>query len=71
MHEQMEKVLEQAAHLQKLVPDAILVGGSAAYLYAEHRYSIDHDHIITDLEERFDMILEICRCVAQELMKFS
>ncbi|MCL2319586.1 MAG: hypothetical protein FWC45_05840 [Treponema sp.] len=58
MQEQMEKVLEQAARLQKLVPDAILVGGSAAYLYAGHRYSLDHDHIITDLEERFDLILE-------------
>ena len=58
MHEQMEKVLTQAARLQKLVPDAILVGGSAVYLYAEHRYSIDHDHIIADLEKRFDLILE-------------
>jgi len=54
----MEKVLEQAARLQKLVPDAILVGGSAAFLYAQHRYSCDHDHIISDLEERFDLILE-------------
>ena len=54
----MEKVLAQAARLQKLVPDAILVGGSAAFLYAGHRHSFDHDHIITDLEERFDLILE-------------
>ena len=54
----MEKVLEQAARLQKLVPDAILVGGSAVYVYAEHRYSLDHDHIIADLEERFDLVLE-------------
>jgi len=30
MQEQMKLVLEQAARLQKLVPDAILVGGSAA-----------------------------------------
>jgi hypothetical protein len=58
MREQMKKVLEQAARLQAIVPDAILVGGSAAYIYAEHRYSFDHDHIITDLEERFDLILE-------------
>ena len=58
MKEQMEKVLTQAARLQKLVPDAVLVGGSAAFLYAEHRYSLDHDHIIVDLEERFDLILE-------------
>jgi len=58
MQEQMKKVLEQAARLQKLIPDAVLVGGTAAYLYAEHRHSFDHDHIITDLEERFDIILE-------------
>jgi len=54
----MIKVLEQAARLQKLIPDAILVGGSAVYVYAEHRYSLDHDHIIGDLEERFDLILD-------------
>ena len=58
MQEQMKKVLEQAARLQKLVPDAVLVGGSAAFLYAGHRYSIDHDHIVADLEERFDLVLE-------------
>ena len=58
MQEQMKKVLEQAARLQKLVPQAILVGGSAASVYAEHRYSLDHDHVITDLEEKFDLILE-------------
>ena len=58
MMEQMEKVLEQAARLQKLVPEAVLGGGSAVYLYAEHRYSLYHDHIVSDLEERFDLILE-------------
>jgi hypothetical protein len=58
MQEQMKKVLEQAARLQKLVPDAVLAGGSAAFIYAEHRYSVDHDHVVTDLEERFDLILD-------------
>ena len=58
MHDQMEKVLAQAARLQKLVPDAVLFGGSAAYVYAGHRYSLDHDRVIADLEERFDLILE-------------
>jgi len=58
MHDQMEKVLAQAARLQKLVPDAVLVGGSAVYIYAEHRYSLDHDHIVANLAERFDLILE-------------
>ena len=58
MNDSMQKVLEQASRLQKLVPDAVLVGGSAAYIYAEHRYSLDHDHIVSDLEERFDLILD-------------
>ncbi|MCL2102180.1 MAG: hypothetical protein FWH22_10775 [Fibromonadales bacterium] len=58
MQEQMKHVLEQAARLQKLVPDAILVGGSAASIYTEHRYSLDHDHVVSDLESKFDLILE-------------
>jgi hypothetical protein len=51
-------VLESAARLQELVPDAVLVGGSAAALYAGHRDSYDHDHVLADLRERFDMVLE-------------
>jgi len=58
MREQMKLVLEQAAKLQKLVPDAILVGGSAAAIYAEHRFSLDHDHVLADLENKFDLVLE-------------
>lgn len=51
-------VLRSAARLQELVPDAVLVGGSAAALYAGHRDSFDHDHVVADLRERFDVILE-------------
>jgi hypothetical protein len=36
----------------------VLVGGSAAALYAHHRESLDHDHVVIDLAERFDTILE-------------
>jgi hypothetical protein len=50
--------LEKAARLQELVPDAVLVGGSAAALHAHHRESRDHDHVVADLAERFDSILE-------------
>jgi hypothetical protein len=53
-----EDVLEKAAQLQELVPGAVLVGGSAAALYAHHRQSFDHDHVVADLAERFDTILE-------------
>src|SRR5580692_5234607 len=51
-------VLESASHLQQMVPDAVLVGGSAAALYAGHRDSYDHDHVLADLRERFDVVLE-------------
>ena len=51
-------VLESAARLQELVPDAVLVGGSAAALYAGHRDSFDHDHVLTDLRDRFDVVLD-------------
>lgn len=50
-------VLESAARLQELVPDAVLVGGSAAAYYARHRSSHDHDHVLADLRERYEMVL--------------
>jgi hypothetical protein len=58
MQSSLEDVLEKAAQLQALVPGAVLVGGSAAALHAHHRASLDHDHVVTDLAERFDTILE-------------
>ena len=58
MEPSFEDVLEKAARLQVLVPGAVLVGGSAAALHAHHRESRDHDHVVADLAERFDSILE-------------
>ena len=55
---QFISLLESAAHLQRLVPGAVLVGGSAAILYAGHRESRDHDHVVADLADRFEMVLE-------------
>jgi hypothetical protein len=54
----LEDVLEKAAQLQELVPGAVLVGGTAAAVHARHRESIDNDHVLADLAERFDSILE-------------
>lgn len=51
-------MLESAARLQKLVPDAVLAGDSAAAWHAGHRISIDHDHVLVDLNQRFDAVLE-------------
>lgn len=53
-----EAVLEAAARLQELVPDAVLVGGSAAAHHAAHRVSFDDDHVVADLGARFDGILQ-------------
>jgi hypothetical protein len=52
------RVLESAARLQQVVPDAVLVGGSAEAMYAGHRRSFDHDHVLPDLRDRFDAVLE-------------
>ncbi len=54
----LDDVLVRAAELQQIVPGAVLVGGSAAALHAGHRQSLDHGHVVADLEDRFDSILE-------------
>lgn len=54
----LEEVLASAARLQSVVPDAVLVGGSAAAYYAGHRESFDHDHVLTDLADRYEQVLE-------------
>lgn len=52
-----QHVLEAAARLQEILPDAVLVGGSAAAHHAAHRVSFDDDHVLTDLRERFEDVL--------------
>jgi len=54
----LRQVLESAARLQSVVPDAVLVGGSAAALHAGHRDSFDHDHVLADLVDRYEAVLE-------------
>ena len=54
----LDAVLRSAARLQQLVPDAVLVGGSAAAFHAGHRDSYDHDHVLHDLEHRFGAVLD-------------
>jgi len=54
----LKTVLDSAARLQEVVPDAVLVGGTAAALYAGHRESADHDHVLLDLKDRFEQVLE-------------
>lgn len=52
-----QDVLESAARLQALVPGLVLVGGTAAAVYGKHRISLDHDHVIQDLTNRFEHII--------------
>ncbi len=54
----LQAVLDSAAQLQQVVPDAVLVGGTAAALYGRHRDSFDHDHVLSDLEARYLEVLE-------------
>ncbi len=52
-----EVLLRAAAHLQQILPDATLVGGTAAAVEAGHRRSADADHVVPDLISRFDAVL--------------
>lgn len=59
-----EQVLSAAAHLQALLPDAVLVGGTASAIHAHHRFSRDADPVLTDLRQRFDAVLDQLESVA-------
>jgi len=59
-----ELVLSAAARLQRIFPDAVLVGGTASAIHAQHRFSRDADHVLTDLRHRFDDVLKVLESVA-------
>jgi hypothetical protein len=59
-----EQVLSSAACLQSILPQAVLVGGTAAALYAEHRLSKDANHVLPNLQQRFDQVLAELESVA-------
>ncbi|MFQ5596385.1 MAG: nucleotidyl transferase AbiEii/AbiGii toxin family protein [Anaerolineae bacterium] len=59
-----EQVLSSAARLQRILPETVLVGGTAAAVYAEHRLSTDADHVLTNLRQRFDQVLAELESVA-------
>lgn len=59
-----ERLLAAERHLQYLVPGTVLVGGAAAALHARHRLSVDGDHVLADLRERFDEVLATLEAVA-------
>ena len=53
-----ERVLSAGARFHRLFPEAVMVDGTAAAVYAAHRMSSDADHILTDLRDRFDEVLK-------------
>ena len=59
-----ELVLSSAARLQRILPEAILVGRTASAIHAEHRFSRDADHVLPDLRTRFDRVLAQLESVA-------
>lgn len=59
-----EQLLAAERHLQYLIPGAVLVGGAAAAIHAGHRVSMDGDHVLEDLRDRFDEVLATLEGVA-------
>ena len=56
--------MSAAARLQAIIPGTVLVGGTAAAIHAEHRLSMDDDHVLADLRERFSSVLSQLEQVA-------
>jgi len=59
-----EHLLTAAAHLQRILPDAVLVGGTASAIHAKHRLSRDADHVLADLKDRFNEVLAQLESIA-------
>jgi hypothetical protein len=59
-----ERLLAAERHVQHLVPGAVLVGGTAVALHAGHRVSMDGDHVLEDLRDRFEDVLAALEAAA-------
>ena len=53
-----QKLLEAAANFQELLTGSVMIGGSAAAAHLKHRYSFDADHILSDLTENYEEVLD-------------
>jgi len=56
--QQWQKLLEAAANFQELLTGSVMIGGSAAAVHLKHRYSFDADHILSDLKEKYEEVLD-------------
>ena len=59
-----DDVLTAACRLQQIIPRAVVVGGTAAAIFARHRMSFDADHVLTDLRENYEQVLSDLESVA-------
>ena len=59
-----ERLLSAASRLQSILPNSVLVGGTAAAIHVGHRLSYDADHVLTDLSDSFDDVLAQLESVA-------
>jgi hypothetical protein len=57
VNEEWRRLLEAERRLQAVLPSAVLVGGTASALHAGHRISLDGDHVLEDLKDRFQEVL--------------
>lgn len=55
--EDWQHLLDAERRIQAMVPGAVLVGGTAVALHLRHRLSLDGDHVLADLRDRFDQVL--------------
>ncbi len=53
-----QKLLEAAANFQQLITGSVMIGGSAAAIHLKHRYSFDADHILLDLKDNYEEVLD-------------
>ncbi|MCP4666915.1 MAG: hypothetical protein GY849_11165 [Deltaproteobacteria bacterium] len=53
-----QKLLEAAANIQGLLPGSVMIGGSAAAIHLKHRYSFDADHVLSNLKENYEEVLD-------------
>ena len=54
-----ENVLENIAHIGEILPDAVVVGGSASAIYANHRISFDNDFVMQNLRVNFNDVVHL------------
>ncbi|MHB1680303.1 MAG: hypothetical protein ACYCTB_07340 [bacterium] len=62
--EEWESVISNIARINDILPDAVVVGGTASALYSKHRTSYDTDFVVKDLKEKFNDILSSLEAVS-------